>query len=147
MKLRHLDDWTEARRANAERYDALLADYRVADAIRPPVRLPERRHVFNQYVTRVTNGRRDEVVSKMRSAGVGAAVYYPKPLHLQTCFADLGYERGQLPVAERACEEVMALPIFAELGEERQEIVVRTLCRSLGRQAVPSRPRVMRAAA
>ncbi|NNJ25233.1 DegT/DnrJ/EryC1/StrS family aminotransferase [Alienimonas chondri] len=147
VKLRHLDDWTEARRANAERYDDLLADYRVADAIVPPVRLPERRHVYNQYVTRVPGGRREGVLSKMRAAGVGAAVYYPKPLHLQTCFADLGYKRGQLPVAEQACDEVMALPIFAELGEERQEIVVQTLCKSLGRQAVPSRPRVMRAAA
>ncbi|QDT16342.1 DegT/DnrJ/EryC1/StrS family aminotransferase [Alienimonas californiensis] len=147
VKLRHLDDWTEARRANAERYDALLSDYRVADAIQPPVRLPERRHVYNQYVTRVPNGKRDGVIGKMRAAGVGAAVYYPKPLHLQTCFADLGYKRGQLPVSERACDEVMALPIFAELGEERQEIVVQTLCKSLGRQAVPSRPRLLRAAA
>ena len=147
VKLRHLDDWTEARRANAERYDALLNDYRIADAVRPPVRLPERRHVYNQYVARVVDGRRDEALKNMRAAGVGAAVYYPKPLHLQTCFADLGYRPGQLPVAERACEEVMALPIFAELGEERQEAVVRTLCESLGRQAVPTRPRVLRAAA
>ena len=147
VKLRHLDDWTEARRANAERYDALLADYRIADAVAPPVRLPDRRHVYNQYVTRVTDGRRDDVLGKMRAAGVGAAVYYPKPLHLQTCFADLGYKPGQLPVAERACAEVMALPIFAELGEARQETVVRTLCESLGRQAVPTRPRVLRAAA
>ncbi|MFH5806231.1 DegT/DnrJ/EryC1/StrS family aminotransferase [Alienimonas sp. DA493] len=147
VKLRHLDDWTEARRANAERYDALLTDYRIADAVQPPVRLPERRHVYNQYVTRVPNGKRQDVLNKMRAAGVGAAVYYPKPLHLQTCFADLGYKPGQLPVAEQACEEVMALPIFAELGEERQEIVVQTLCKSLGRQAVPSRPRVLRAAA
>ena len=147
VKLRYLDDWTEARRANAERYDALLTDYRIADAVRPPVRQPERRHVYNQYVTRVADGRRDEVLQNMRSAGVGAAVYYPKPLHLQTCFADLGYKAGQLPVAERACEEVLALPIFAELGEERQETVVRTFCESLGRQAVPTRPRVLRAAA
>ena len=147
VKLRHLDDWTEARRANAERYDALLSDYRIADAVVPPVRLPDRRHVYNQYVARVTGGQRDAVLANMRSAGVGAAVYYPKPLHLQTCFADLGYKPGQLPVAERACEEVMALPIFAELGEERQETVVRTLAESLGRQAVPTRPRVLRAAA
>ena len=147
VKLRHLDDWTEARRANAERYDALLNDYRVADAVAPPARLPERRHVYNQYVTRVTGGRRESVLAHMRNAGVGAAVYYPKPLHLQTCFADLGYRKGQLPVAERACEEVLALPIFAELGEERQETVVRTLCGALGRQAVPTRPRVLRAAA
>ena len=147
VKLRYLDDWTEARRANAERYDALLSDYRLTDAVAPPVRLPERRHVYNQYVTRVADGRRDEVLQGMRAADVGAAVYYPKPLHLQTCFADLGYKVGQLPEAEKACREVLALPIFAELGEQRQETVVRTLAESLGRQAVPTRPRVRRMAA
>ena len=147
VKLRYLDDWTEARRANAERYDALLTDYRLTDAVAPPVRLPDRRHVYNQYVTRIADGRRDEVLKGMRAANVGAAVYYPKPLHLQTCFADLGYKPGQLPEAEKACREVLALPIFAELGEQRQETVVRTLAESLGRQAVPTRPRVRRMAA
>ena len=73
----------------------------------------------------------------MRSAGVGAAVYYPRPLHLQQCFADLGYRPGQLPEAERACREVLALPIYSELGAERQERVVDALADALAQSATP----------
>ena len=133
VKLKRLDDWTTARQANAARYTAMLEDRGLTDAVTPPATLPERRHVYNQYVVRVPGGRRDAVLNSMRAAGVGAAVYYPKPLHLQRCFADLGYRPGQLPEAERACREVLALPIYAELGEERQATVVATLADALGR--------------
>ena len=138
VKLRHLDAWTGARQQNAARYDALLAGAGLTADIVPPPTLPDRRHVYNQYVVRVP-GDRDGVLGRVRESGVGAAVYYPKPLHLQTCFADLGYREGQLPEAERACREVMALPIFAELGEARQRRVVEALSEAVARPAAPLR--------
>src|SRR5690606_115383 len=114
VKLRHLEAWTEARRRNAARYGEGLAD--VAGVI-----LPEEpaghRHVFNQYTIRTR--RRDELRAYLAERGIGSGIYYPLPLHLQECFSSLGGRRGDLPVAEQLCEEVLSLPIFPELGEER----------------------------
>jgi dTDP-4-amino-4,6-dideoxygalactose transaminase len=134
IKLRKLDDWTRARQRNAKRYSILFDEYGLTDVLTAPPVQPDRRHVFNQYCVRVADGKRDEVLKSLRAQQIGCGVYYPKPLHLQTCFAELGYKAGMLPVAEQACKEVLALPIFPELTEAQQEEVVKGLCRAFGRE-------------
>lgn len=133
VKLPHLEKWTQARQENAKRYQTLFEEYGLLDALQLPATLPNRRHVFNQYCVRVANGCRDDVQASLREQGVGCAVYYPKPLHLQPCFAHLGYEVGSLPESERAAEETLALPIFAELTAAQQERVVQGISIALGR--------------
>jgi dTDP-4-amino-4,6-dideoxygalactose transaminase len=121
LKLPRLGDYTEGRRAAADRYDRLLADL----PIRGPVRAAGCHHVFNQYTVRAE--RRDELAEHLRRQGIGCRVYYPLPLHLQPCFAELGYKRGDLPEAERAAAEVLSLPMYPELGEAAQEAVASAL--------------------
>jgi len=132
VKLGHLGRWTEARRANAKRYPALFEKYGLLDHVALPRELPDCRHVYNQFTVRVKNGRRDAVLASLRSQQIGAAIYYPIPLHLQECFAFLGYKQGDLPASEVAAAEVLSLPVFPELGAERQELVVRGIARALG---------------
>ncbi len=117
-KLPYLESWHLARRRNAELYDALLED--VAEVITPTT-APGNSHVYNQYTVRAR--RRDALRDYLSTQGVASAVYYPAPLHLQVCFAELGYQKGQLPVSEELCQEVLSLPIFPELGGERVEAV------------------------
>lgn len=120
--LPHLPAWTKARRANAARYDAAFADDPLlCEVVHPPPRV-EPGHVYNQYVVRVPH--RDELRHFLVERHIGNEVYYPVPLHLQECFRDLGYREGDLPEAERACREVIALPVFPELGEARQARVI-----------------------
>ncbi len=121
-KLPHLDEWAETRRENACRYHGLLAGL---DEIVPPETLDGNVHVYNQYTLRVR--RRDELRRHLERLQIGTGVYYPAPLHLQECFSELGGRRGQFPEAERACEEVISLPIFPELGGERQVEVSRAI--------------------
>ncbi|NQT91167.1 MAG: DegT/DnrJ/EryC1/StrS family aminotransferase [Lentisphaerae bacterium] len=123
VKLRHLDDWTAARQANADRYDGMFRDaFPGGDGpVSPPVRVAGR-HVFNQYVIRVE--RRDELRRFLGEEGVGAAVYYPVPLHLQECFSGLGYGEGAFPESEKAANEVLALPVYPELTEDQARYVV-----------------------
>lgn len=125
VKLAHLDDWSNARGENARRYDELIAHYELQDVVTTPQIMPEQRHVYNQYTTRVSSDIRDAVVQNMRDLGVGAAIYYPQPLHLQECFENLGYKEGDFPESEKASAEVISLPIFAELTIAQQESVVR----------------------
>jgi dTDP-4-amino-4,6-dideoxygalactose transaminase len=132
VKLGHLGRWTEARRANAKRYPSLFEKYDLLDHVVLPRELPDCRHVYNQFTIRVKHGRRDAVLASLRSQQIGAAIYYPIPLHLQECFAFLGYKQGDLPASESAAAEVLSLPIFPELGAERQEVVVRGIARALG---------------
>lgn len=132
VKLRHLDSWTAARQRNAARYEDRFRAAGLTGAFTPPMILPERRHVFNQYVTRVTGGRRDAALNSLKSKQIGAAVYYPIPLHLQKCFESLGYVVGDLPQSEKACREVLALPIYSELPTAHQDRVVQGLCETLG---------------
>ncbi len=117
-KLRHLDDWTTARQKNAARYREL---FKGCDAVKCPPELPGRRHIYNQFSLRVP--KRDEVREKLKARNIGCEVYYPVPLHVQDCFAGLGYSPGDLPESERAASEALAVPIYPELTEEQQKLV------------------------
>lgn len=127
VKLRHIENWNEARRRHAALYDRLFAE---CGLLRPgtdsPVRLlvrePDARHVFHQYVIRTQ--RRDELRKFLADRKVGTEIYYPLPLHLQPAFAYLGLKEGDLPVAEQAAKEVLALPMFPELREDEIRRVV-----------------------
>jgi dTDP-4-amino-4,6-dideoxygalactose transaminase len=122
VKLPHVDSWVEGRRANAARYAELFAAADLGSAVQLPRALESQGHTFNQYVIRAE--RRDELRSYLLERGIGCAVYYPLSLHLQPCFSGLGYGQGDLPVAERASAEVLALPVFGELEDhELQEVV------------------------
>jgi len=119
VKLRHLGGWEAARRQNACHYHEGLADL---DEVQRPDALDGNHHVFNQYTLRVPQ--RDALREFLLSRGIGSGVYYPVPLHLQSCFLELGGRPGQFPVAEQACQDVLSLPIFPELGENRSAMVV-----------------------
>jgi dTDP-4-amino-4,6-dideoxygalactose transaminase len=122
VKLPHVVGWIQGRRANAERYRQLFADAGLDDTVNLPRALAGRGHTFNQFVVRAP--RRDELKAHLAERGIGAAVYYPLPLHLQPCFAGLGYTSGDFPSAEQASREVLALPVFPELTPAEQEEVV-----------------------
>jgi dTDP-4-amino-4,6-dideoxygalactose transaminase len=127
IKLRHLDAWHEGRRRNAAIYDEMLAG---SKAITPKI-LEGNWSIYNQYVVRVKD--RDAVKAKLTEAGIGSGVYYPVPLHLQECFAYLGHKAGDFPESERACREVLALPVYPELSEEEVRYVAKTLREIAGR--------------
>ncbi|SFJ30149.1 DegT/DnrJ/EryC1/StrS family aminotransferase [Planctomicrobium piriforme] len=127
VKLKHLDTWSAARRENADRYRHLMQDAGIADRVELPTEAAEHHHIYNQFIIRVRDGKRDEVLAGLKKQGIGCAIYYPRPLHLQECFSSLQYRAGQLPESELAANETIALPIFAELGAERQARVVQSL--------------------
>lgn len=132
VKLAHLDDWGRGRRERAAFYRAGFAQRGLAEKVRLPLEpwigsgLPNH-HIYNQFIVRVP--RRNELREYLREAGVGTEIYYPLPLHLQECFRDLGYSRGDFPEAEKASEESLALPIFPELTPEQQGHVVDSIAR------------------
>lgn len=117
-KLPYLDDWNEARRANAEWYDRRLG---AVPQVRTPTARPDRFHIYHQYTIRAE--RRDELKRHLDAREIGSMIYYPLPLHLQPCFRELGYREGQLPESERAAAEVLSLPIFPELSRAQREEV------------------------
>jgi dTDP-4-amino-4,6-dideoxygalactose transaminase len=117
VKLRHLEAWTEARRANASRYDAAFAGRGVAT----PWASPAVRHVYHLYAIRTL--RRAEWQEALRQRGIQTGIHYPTPVHLLPAFADLGYRHGQFPEAERAASEVLSLPMYPELTAEQCERV------------------------
>jgi dTDP-4-amino-4,6-dideoxygalactose transaminase len=123
-KLPHLDAWTAARQANAERYRQLFtaAGLVARGIVGLPYVLPDVRHIFNQFVIRVPD--RDSLREWLKEHGVGNEVYYPVPLHLQECFAYLGYHAGDFPESERAARETLALPIYPELNAQQAAYVV-----------------------
>jgi len=122
VKLPRLDGWIERRRAIAKRYDTLFADAARAGRLVLPVEAPGRRHVYHQYVVRVAD--RNALKARLAERGIGSSVFYPVPLHLQKCFAALGGREGDFPQAERAAQEVLALPMFAELTDAEVDRVV-----------------------
>ena len=130
-KLPRLSAWNERRRAIAARYGELLGDAARAGRITLPVEAPGRRHVYHQYVVRVRAADRDAVRGRLAKEGISSAVFYPIPLHLQECFAGLGYREGDFPESERAAKEVLALPVFPELTDEEVERVAEAVGRAL----------------
>ena len=117
-KLPYLESWSAKRRANAAFYDQALAG--IPGLVTPHV-AKENESIYNQYTIRVE--RRDELQAFLKEKGVGSAIYYPLPLHLQPCFAYLGYREGSVPEAEKAAREVLSLPIFPELTQSQLEEV------------------------
>src|SRR5579884_2213260 len=132
VKMPHLESWNTARRARAKTYDQLLHSAGLtktgAASIAPVTllkTLPAAHHIYHQYVVRVRE--RDKLRAFLNERGIGSEIYYPIPLHLQKCFAYLGYAPGDLPEAERAALDVLALPIFPELEEGEQRHVVEAI--------------------
>jgi dTDP-4-amino-4,6-dideoxygalactose transaminase len=124
-KLPHLDSWTAARQSNARQYDALFDAAGLAGGDDAPVTLPlvaTDRHIFNQYVIRVS--RRDELKTALQARGIGTEIYYPVPMHMQECFAYLGHRAGAFPESERAANETLAIPVHPELSAVQAEYVV-----------------------
>jgi dTDP-4-amino-4,6-dideoxygalactose transaminase len=119
-----LDGWNARRRANADRYDALLGQAGLVERelVTPPWRDPDCSHIFHHYVIRARD--RDALRDHLGARGVGTEVYYPLPLHLQPCLKDLGHREGDFPEAERAAREVLALPVYPELTAAQQDRVV-----------------------
>ena len=127
IKLRYLPEWNRQRRQRAARYDQLfqeagLVGATTKDGIVLPFTDPRATHVFHQYVIRAA--RRDQLRAHLSERGIGSEIYYPVPLHLQAALKDLGYKAGDFPHAEQAAAEVLALPLYPELREDEQHIVV-----------------------
>jgi dTDP-4-amino-4,6-dideoxygalactose transaminase len=136
VKLKYLDQWTEARQRNAATYRRLfeeaelgikrsaVAGNRLADlsGVVLPEEAPDGRHIYNQFVIR--SGHRDELMKHLKERKIGTEIYYPVPMHMQECFADLNYHSGDFPLSESAAAETLALPIYPELTEEMMATVV-----------------------
>ncbi|MGB9179677.1 MAG: DegT/DnrJ/EryC1/StrS family aminotransferase [Pyrinomonadaceae bacterium] len=134
VKLKYLDEWTGRRQINAANYRKLFSDSSLkaksnaaenrvdSFGINLPVEAAERRHIYNQFVIKVS--RRDKLRAFLQERQIGTEVYYPVPLHLQECFAELGYKAGELPESEEAASRTLALPIYPELTLQQQEAVV-----------------------
>lgn len=118
-KLPYLSGWSEARRRNAAYYTEAFSAH---PAVCPPRTDPANDHIFHQYTIQVAQ--RHELQAHLRNEGVGHAIYYPLALHLQPCFAHLGYRRGNLPATEAAMDSVISLPIYPELTREQQDRVI-----------------------
>lgn len=124
VKLKYLEEWCEQRIQKAAFYNTLFAQLGLIGrgVLALPPRRDDKTHVFNNYVIRA--GRRDELKQFLADGGIQSEIYYPLPLHLQACFADLGYRPGDFPMAEKAAEQVLALPIYPEITSAQQEEVV-----------------------
>jgi dTDP-4-amino-4,6-dideoxygalactose transaminase len=132
VKAPHLEAWTEARRMNAQRYARLFREAGLLDRVTLPVEPAGRRHIFNQFVIRVAD--RDELKAHLDRKHIGNEIYYPVPFHLQPCFGYLGHRPGDFPVAERAASESLAIPIYAELTLDQQQIIVDAIAEFLHRK-------------
>lgn len=119
VKLRHLDSWHEGRRRNAAFYEKAFAD--VPEVVTPVID-GSAVSIYNQYTIRARN--RDGLMAWLKEKGIGCAIYYPLPLHLQECFSSLGYREGDFPVAEKASRDVLSLPVFGELSPRELDEVV-----------------------
>jgi dTDP-4-amino-4,6-dideoxygalactose transaminase len=129
VKLRHLEKWTEARRAAAKRYDHLL----IGSGVSLPKQMDYARHVYHIYAVRTTD--RAAMQDALNAQGVQTGIHYPFPVHLLPAFADLGYTAGQFPHAERAANEVLSLPVFPELTEAQSVAVSQAVREAVGMAA------------
>ena len=125
VKFKHLEALTKARRRNAERYRQLFRQAGLDKVITLPIEPEGMRHVYNQFVIRTP--RRDQLKEHLRHSGIPSEIYYPSPLHLQPAFAALGYGPGAFPQSEEASQQVLALPVFPQMTEEQQKIVVESI--------------------
>ena len=116
IKLKHLDEYNEARRKAADYYDKAFAGM---ENVEIPQRATYSKHIFHQYTLKIKNVDRQKVIDEMKEVGVPVMIYYPVPLHLQKAFAAAGGKRGDFPVAEKLCDEVISLPIHTELDDEQ----------------------------
>ena len=129
VKLKFLDTWCEARIARAGTYQQLFMHSGLVgkQVLAIPPATSGKSHVFNNYCIRAE--RRDQLKQFLAAAGIQSEIYYPVPLHLQKCFADLGYKRGDFPLSEAAATQVLALPLYPELTAEQQETVVTAIAK------------------
>ena len=128
VKLKYLDGWADERRENAKRYQRLFEQTGVEKVVLP-TEPSGYHHIYNQYTIRVSQ--RDKLREFLTEKGIPSEIYYPYPLHLQPVFKDLGGRAGDFPVSEQACKEVLALPIYPEMGEARQRQVVEGIAQFL----------------
>ncbi|MFH0980931.1 MAG: DegT/DnrJ/EryC1/StrS family aminotransferase [Planctomycetota bacterium] len=128
VKLRHLDAWSAKRRANAAYYDEKFANTPVVT----PTVYDFNESIYNQYTVLIPNDRRDAVQAHLTESGIGCAVYYPIPLHLQECFAYLGCREGDLPNSEATAKEVLSLPVYPELTNAQKDTVVAAVLEACG---------------
>lgn len=131
-KLNHLDGWAAGRQQNAIRYAEEFARLGVDKQLGVPQVADGCVSIWNQYTVRIPNGQRDRFQQHLADRKIGAAIYYPIPLHLQECFAELGYQPGSLPVTEQAAKEVLSLPIFAELTRDEHDSVISAIAEFYG---------------
>ena len=139
VKLKYLDQWTEARQHNAARYRALFEEAGIAlnpatangEGVVLPVEAAGGRHIYNQFIIR--SARRDELMAHLKAHKIGTEIYYPVPMHLQECFANLGHNAGEFPLSEAAANETLALPIYPELSEEMLVTVVKAIADFYGK--------------
>ena len=132
VKLKYLEQWHEARRVNAEYYNQKFAG---CDRVVTPFVEPHNRMIYNQYVLRIRADKgasRDRVREHLTAKKIGNEVYYPVPLHIQECFADLHYKEGELPHAVQAAKEVVAIPIYPELTQAQKDEVVKAVLEAVG---------------
>ncbi len=122
VKLRHLDTWTAERQRNAARYRTMFAERGLESAVKLPVAMADRNHVYNQFVVRTHE--RDALRTHLQAAGIPTEIYYPAPLHTERAYQYLGYKAGDFPQSEAAAKETVALPIYSELSEAQQRAVV-----------------------
>ncbi len=132
VKIKRLDDWAKARRANAERYIKDFSQIGLDACLSLPEVASKCNSVWNQFTVRVANGQRDVLQQHLTEQQIGSAVYYPIPLHLQECFSFLGYQSGSLPITEQASQQVLSLPIYGELTQAEQNRVINALAEFFG---------------
>ena len=125
VKLPHTEAWSADRRENASTYARLFADAGLADTVTVPVTPDGYTHVYNQYIVRAPE--RDALREHLAANDIGTEIYYPVPLHLQECFAELGHREGDMPESARAAHETLSLPIYPELTGDMQRYVVDTI--------------------
>lgn len=133
VKLPHLDAWSEGRRRNAHAYDKLFAEAKLGGRVLLPKEMPNRHHVFNQYIIRFTEGRktRDRVMAHLKSVNIGCEVYYPLTLAQQECFRNVKGASDRYPCSEQAADQTLAIPVYPELTRDQMAEVVREIRKAL----------------